>query len=181
MRAFFREARCGAPYFREIPHEFLDWLARTETLRGSLPPWLHELAHYEWVELALDVMDGDPPAHNPHGDLLDGLPVFAPAVLNLTYTWPVHRIGAAWRPRKPAATHLLVFRDTEDAVQFIVLNPLSSRLIALLQAGPCSGRQACLALAGEIAHPHPESLAIHGAQLIAGLRATGALLGTVPA
>lgn len=181
VRTFFREARCRTPYFREIPREFLGWLAWTETLPVPLPPWLSELAHYEWVELSLDVMNSEPPAHDPHGDLLDGLPVFAPAAMNLTYAWPVHRIGTAWRPRKPATTHLLVFRDAGDGVQFIALNPLSSRLIALLQAGPISGRQACLALAGEIAHPHPESLATHGALLLAELRAAGALLGTVPA
>ena len=34
-----------------------------------------------------------------------------PTLLNLAYDWPVHRIGPWLATRKPAATHLLVFRD----------------------------------------------------------------------
>lgn len=174
-RAFFREARCWTPYFREIPREFLHWLPA-----DAGPAWLCELAHYEWVELALDVMDADMPPHDPRGDLLDGIPVLAPALMNLDYGWPVQRIGPDYRPRKPQATHLLVFRDASDAVRFIELNPVSARLVTLLQAGGHTGRSACLAVATEIGHPQPDAVAVHGAQLLAGLHESGAVLGSRP-
>lgn len=175
-RGFFREARCRTPYFREIPREFLDWLTRAEGL--VLPPWLCELAHYEWVELALDVMDAEVPPHDPQGDLMAGTPVLAPALMNLVYAWPVHRIGKTFRPRKPVATHLLVYRDTDDKVRFIELNPVSSQLIAVLLEGNRSGREACHAIAAKLGQAQPEAVVAHGAQMLAELRAAGAILGS---
>ncbi|MBU0752867.1 MAG: putative DNA-binding domain-containing protein [Gammaproteobacteria bacterium] len=180
VRAFFREARCHTPYFREIPREFLRWLVETDELPVAVPPWLRELAHYEWAELAVDVMDAVAPAHDPAGDLLDGAPVLAPALMNLAYAWPVQRIGPDFRPRKPVATQLLVFRNDADDVNFIELNPVAARLVALLQedtgAGR-TGRTACLAIAAELAHPQPDAVVAHGAALLAELRAAGAILG----
>jgi len=178
---FFREARCHTPYFREIPREFLHWLLEAPSLPVTFPDWLPELAHYEWVELAVDVMETSPlPAYNPTGNLLNEQPVLAAAAMNLAYVWPVHRIGLEWRPRKPSTTHLLVFRDAHEAVQFIALNPVSARLVALLQAAESqlSGRNACLQIAHELQHPEPELLLVHGAQLLNQLRTAGAILGS---
>lgn len=175
-RGFFRAARCRTPYFREIPREFLDWLNSTDEL--PLPPWLRELAHYEWVELALDVMEAEAPQHDPQGDLITGVPAFAPALMNLVYAWPVQRIGRDYRPRKPRPAHLLVYRDAGDRVRFVELNPVSSRLVALLLEGNRSGRAACRAIADELGHAQPEAVIAHGAQLLADLRAAGAILGS---
>lgn len=176
---FFREARCQTPYFREIPREFLRWLLAADALPMPLPAWARELAHYEWVELAVETMETTaPPAHEASGDLFAGRPVLAPALMNLAYSWPVHRIGRDWRPRKPHATHLLVFRDVTDSVRFVELNPFSARLIALLQEESRStGEVACLRLAKEIAHPDPVVLCGHGGRLLNELRAAGAILG----
>ncbi len=174
-RTFFREVRCHTPYFREIPREFLEWLPA-----DAGPVWLKELAHYEWVELALDVMATDTPSHDLRGDLLAGVPVLAPALMNLAYAWPVQRIGRDYRPRKPKPVHLLVFRDAADAVQFVELNPVSARLATLLQEGGRSGRAACLAIAAELGHPQAETVVAHGATVLAELRAVGAILGSKP-
>lgn len=171
-RAFFREVRCQTPYFREIPREFLAWLPAEVG-----PRWLKELAHYEWVELALDVMDAPMPAHDPAGDLLAGIPVLAPALMNLAYAWPVQRIGPDYRPRQPISTHLLVYRDTADAVQFVELNPVSARLVDLLLEGRLNGRAACAAIAAELGRADPQAVIAHGAALLEELRAAGAILG----
>lgn len=177
--AFFRDVRCRTPYFREIPREFLRWLLETDVPPVALPAWMGELAHYEWAELAVDVMETAAPQDcAADGDLMSNRPVLAPALMNLAYAWPVHRIGAGWQPRKAQATYLLVFRDTADAVQFVQLNPVSARLVTLLQAGGLTGREACLRVADALGHPHPESLLIHGAQLLNQLRASGAISGS---
>jgi hypothetical protein len=177
--AFFCTARCHTPYFHEIPREFLDWLLTVETLPVALPPWLAELAHYEWVELALDVMEtAAPPNFDPEGDLLDGTPVLAPALMNLTYAWPVHQIGPTFRPRKPQTAHLLVFRNAEDRIEFIDLNPVSACLVTLLQENRHSGREACMQIAIELHHPSPDSLIGHGADILDKLRLAGAILGS---
>lgn len=174
-RAFFREARCRTPYFREIPREFLDWLPT-----DCGPRWLKDLAHYEWVELALDVMETATPPHDPQGDLLAGIPVLAPALMNLAYPWPVQRIGPDYRPRKPRQTHLLVYRNAGDEVQFIELNPVSARLVDLLLTGRLTGRDACTVIAAELGHADPQAVIAHGAALLAELHAAGALLGVKP-
>lgn len=175
VRAFFREARCRTPWFREIPREFLDWLGTVER-----PPtaWLAELAHYEWVELALDVMDAEAPPHDPFGDLMTGRPLPAPASMNLDYAWPVHRIGPDFRPRKPQETHLLVFRDAQDEIRFIELNRVTSRLVALLGNGRLCGRAACAQVANEIGRADKDAVAAHGEAVLEELRAQGAIWGT---
>jgi hypothetical protein len=180
-RAFFRDWRSHTPWFREIPREFLRWLEATQPAR--LPRWLADLAHYEWVELALDVMDAPEPPADPEGDLMAGLPVLAPALMNLAYDWPVQRISPNWRPRKPSstgATHLLVFRDRAGTVQFVELNPVSARLIALLQEAAITGAAACMRIAAELGHPDPAAVAAGGRQILENLRAHGAILGVQP-
>jgi hypothetical protein len=80
-------------------------------------------------------MDAPIPQHDPDGDLMHGIPVLNPARLDLAYTWPVHRIGPGYRPRKPQATHLVVHRDADDEVRFTTINAVTARLLALLAGG----------------------------------------------
>ncbi|MEY2633272.1 MAG: hypothetical protein RIR00_1926 [Pseudomonadota bacterium] len=180
QRRFFRDWRCSTPWFREIPREFLDFLASRPGLR--LPQWFPALAHYEWAELAVDIMPVSPPPHDPAGDLLLGRPLPNPAALLLHYDWPVQRIGPSFRPRRRQPTSLLVYRDPEERVQFCLLNPVSARLLALLQDGEAgaalSGEQACRRIAAELAHPQPEAVLQHGLTQMQAWREQGVLLGT---
>lgn len=49
VEGFFAKHRCLTPYFPRLAEEFLLFLGQRE----GTPEWLRELAHYEWVELAL--------------------------------------------------------------------------------------------------------------------------------
>jgi len=177
VREFFRVHRSHTPYFRQIPEEFLQFLQNEWSRPDDYPEWLLELAHYEWIELALGVSNREPEvAVDPDGDLLAGVPVLNPVLANLAYAWPVQRI----RPRarlKPETTCLLLFRDADDTVRFSALNPFSARLIALLEAGGKTGREALLQVAEESGHPDPDAVVAGGVALLAGLRAQGAILG----
>ncbi len=176
-RAFYRDWPSHTPWFREIPREFVRYLSDSKT-RQPLPRWFAELAHYEWSELAVDVMEAPIPAHDPAGDLLT-LPVaLNPALMNLAYAWPVHRIGPGYRPRKPQPGHLLVYRNAEETVQFTEINAVTARLLALLAAAPTTGERALRQIAGELQHPEPEQLIAHGAALLDDLRCQGVILGT---
>lgn len=175
---FFRDARCQSPYFRDIPRDFVDWLSTRP--RARLPAWLPELAHYEWAELAVDVMEAAETPCDAAGDPMHGIPVLAPALLNLSYAWPVHRIGTAWRPRRPRPTCLLVYRQADDAVAFVEVTALSARVVARLQEGGHRGRDAVLAVAREIGHAETASLLAHGGALLAELRTLGVIRGTRP-
>ena len=58
-----------------------------------------ELAHYEWVELALslDTREIRQDGINPDGDLLSGVPVLNELSWSLVYDYPVQRIGPDYR------------------------------------------------------------------------------------
>lgn len=175
-RTFFRDWPSHTPWFREIPREFVRYLSEAE-IKQPLPAWLAELAHYEWVELAVDIMDCPMPAHDDQGHLLIGHPVLNPTLMTLSYQWPVHRIGPGYRPRKRQPTQLLVYRDTDDEVQFVASNPVTARLLAILVSAALTGRAACLRIAEELQHPSPETLVNHGLSMLEQLRDQGVILG----
>jgi hypothetical protein len=72
---------------------------------------------------------------------------------------------------------LLVYRDAADAVRFIELNPVSARLLALLQETGTSGTATCRRIATELQHPDTAAVLAHGAVLLNELRDAGAILG----
>lgn len=176
-RAFYRDWPSHTPWFREIPREFVRYLSESCPSQ-PLPRWFTELAHYEWAELAVDVMEAPIPAHDPVGNLLARPVVLNPALLNLTYTWPVHRIGPQYRPRKPCPVHLVIYRAADETVQFTEINAVTARLLALLATAPAGGETALYQIADELQHPNPEQLLAHGAALLEELRSQGIILGT---
>lgn len=179
VRRFFTAHRCQTPYFRQIPQEFVAWLLEARPEEATAPDWLIPLAHYEWVELAVDVMDVPPPdACRADGDLLTGRPVVAPAHMLVGYAWPVHR-AAPRRRLAPEASQFMVYRDGADQVRFVELNPVTARLLALLEPGVLTGAAALAQIANELDHPDPAALAAHGVALMEDLRARGAIVGAI--
>jgi uncharacterized protein len=182
VRAFFAGHRCRTPFFRQIPEEFVQWLQAARASHPADPPFLAHLAHYEWVELAIDVSPAEPPLDriDPAGDLLAGRPALNPVSMRLSYPYPVHRIAPRLQPQAPDAqpTCILVFRDLQDKVRFDVLNPVTARLLALLESGEREGRQALLQIAGEVRHAQPDVVVQGGRQILEDLRSRQAVLGT---
>lgn len=178
-RAFFRDWSGQTPWFREVPMEFVGFIL-TAAKQRRLPRWLPELVHYEWAELAVDVMACAMPPHRREGDLMANVVVTNPALMNLAYAWPVHRIGPDWRPRNPEATCLAVYRDQEDEVRFCQLNPASARLLALCHETDLSGEQALMRLAQELRHPEPDALLRYGQQELRQMHEQGLILGVRP-
>jgi hypothetical protein len=83
VRQFIHEHGSESPYFLEISQEFLTFLAERKPI--GLPPFMLELCHYEWVELALGVAEDEIPEEgvDPGGDLLAGIPVVSPLIWKL--------------------------------------------------------------------------------------------------
>lgn len=183
VRAFYREHRCHTPYFHKIAAEFVDWLQHERGEHPDDPPFIAELAHYEWVELALSVSDADreQPAVDPNGDLLEGRPLISPLAWPLAYAWPVHRIGPEHRPDAPGEqpTYLVVNRDRLDKVHFLEINAVTYRLLQLLEEdGAGTGRRVLEQIAAELGHPDPDAVIAHGRALLDDLKARNILLGT---
>ena len=185
IRGFYRDHGCQTPLFTELAREFLRYLeARVGTDAGrDDPPWLQELAHYEWVELALQISEArsDDIAHDPDGDLLDGHPLVSPLAWPLAYVWPVHRIGPDHRPDMPpeAPTLLMLRREADGTVSFHTLTPLSFVLLQRLDAQPLlSGLEQLHTLAAEAATADTRAFVRDGAAMLARMRAEGTILGT---
>lgn len=184
VRQFYAEHACSTPYFREIPAEFVQWLTSATLSDRPLPfaersrSVLLELAHYEWVEIPLMLADSsiDWAQIDPDGDLLDGIPVLNPVLLLQSYQYPVHRIGTAYQPVAPEPTHLLLLKNAQQKVDFIVLNTVTARLVQLLQENH-SGRSALQQIAEEIQHPDPAQLLEFGLQLLTQFKQQYVLLG----
>lgn len=182
-RDFFRDFRAQTPLFPEIPREFLRYLQERRQGHDGDPPFMLELAHYEWVELALSLDEADPEAvgADAGGDLLNGVPVLSPLAWPLSYAWPVHRISADYQPEATPdeATHLLVYRRRDYTVRFMQLNAVSALLLQRLQAKEgLTGRELLNAIAGEIKHANPAIVIEAGAALMNELRDKDVILGT---
>ncbi|MFD0726056.1 HvfC family RiPP maturation protein [Lysobacter brunescens] len=185
IRDFYRDHDCQTPLFTELAREFMRYLeARADTDAGhDDPPWQRELAHYEWVELALQISEArvEDAAHDPDGDLLAGAPVVSPLAWPLAYAWPVHRIGPEYQPETPpeAPTLLMLRREPDGNVSFHALTPLVFRLLQRLEELPAlSGEAQLRALAAEAGTPDVDAFLAEGAGMLATLRAEGTLLGT---
>ena len=182
VRAFFAEHRCRTPFFRQIPEEFVGWLRGVRAGHPADPPFLPDLAHYEWVELALATSPVEPDyaGIDGRGDLLAGRPALNPVAMLLTYPYAVHRIGPRFRPRAPDSvpTHLLVFRDPDDHIRFLALNAVSARLVGLLHQGRLSGIAVLQAITREVGHPNPSAVMQGGRDILDRLREEQAVLGT---
>jgi len=185
VRDFYVLHRARTPLFPELPREFLQYLQEQRQGRPEDPPFMLELAHYEWVELALDLDETelDEVPADPGGDLLDGIPVFSPLAWPLSYRFPVHRLSKDYQPKAapPEATHLLVYRDRGDRVRFMTLNPLTALLVQLLKEDRgLSGRDLLQELVATSRHPQPERALASGAQILEELRARDVILGSRP-
>lgn len=182
VRQFYAQHRSRTPLFTEIAREFIRYLeARADAGAGD-PAWLAELAHYEWVELALQISDEPSPPHDADGALLDGVPVLSATAWALAYRWPVHRIGPDYRPASPPEnpTLVLVRRDRDQQVRFAEISPLVYRLIEILGDGALTGRQALEALAAEAGIDELSAFLEHGTAMLERMHEEGTLLGTRP-
>ena len=134
VRIFIDQHRCHSPYFLEISQEFLHFLMEEYVPRDCDPPFMAELAHYEWVELALDVSEERLPDPAPAKAVENAVLALSPLAWSLAYRYPVHRIGPGIKPEVPGEPcYLAVYRDRSDAVQFLEVNAATSRLLALFR------------------------------------------------
>lgn len=183
IRAFMIQHEAQTPYFLEIPREFLAFLQDEYELQDDDFPFLIELAHYEWVELALSVSEevNDTTNVDADGDLLQGIPVPSLLTWTFAYQYPVHRISTDYQPTEPgeAPTFLAVCRKANDDMDFMELNPVTARLLELIEANEQdTGRELLLKLAQEINYPDVEALVRHGAEAMQQMQQAEILLGS---
>ena len=178
VRRFYAQHRCQRPQFYQVAEEFIQFLQRDDD--ASAPPFRLELAHYEWLELHLAIDSTPLPAFKPCRSLqLEDKPVFSPYMELSSYRWPVHKIAPDYLPQEAPVdeTYLLVFRDLQEEVCFLQINPLTAALIERLRAGDLSIDDAFSQLADEVQLPM-DQLQRFGQPLLADFLARGLILGS---
>ena len=180
VQKFFAAHRSQTPLFTRIGQELIDFLGSVD---GQDPqrPWLAELAHYEWVELGLQLSDAALPEHDPHGDLLAGVPLLSPLAWPLAYHWPVSRIGPDFQPDNapPEPTLVLLQRASDGKVQFSSLSPLLFQLLERIGTNTTlSGRELLAQLAREAGQDDVYSFIDAARPLLQQLHEQGVLAGT---
>ena len=172
VRGFVRDHRCHTPYFLEISQEFLLYLREGKACIPDDLPFILELAHYEWVELALDVSpEVLPEQENDYAQsvaLLDASLQISPLAWRLNYNYPVHKICLDYQPLEAPEqpSSLVVYRGPDEKIHFFESNAVTMRLLQLLEDGQLNTRQALEQVALELRHPEPETLVNMGENII---------------
>ncbi|MCK4842565.1 MAG: putative DNA-binding domain-containing protein [Methylococcales bacterium] len=173
VQDFFSKHPCQTPYFSEIPEEFLEYL-QNERQNNADYPFLLELAHYEWVEMALSIAKDEITANTAEfiNDISQQTIALSPLAWPLVYQFPVQQISPEFlpeiAPKEPS--YLLVYRNIEDEVHFLQTPAITFRLLQILQENKAMSCEDCLQqIAQESAHPEPETIIAAGLKIIKDL------------
>ena len=176
---FFAEHRCSTPHFSEIAEEFLDYL-QTRNKADDFP-FLLELAHYEWVEMALAIspIEVESVAPSFADEILAEKISLSPLAWLLAYQYPVQQISPEFLPTSPPAqlTCLIIYRDADYAVHFMQPSPLTFRLLQLLEQNPNVTGASCLeTLIAEASQLNPQLLLAEGINILREMAYKGIII-----
>lgn len=178
---YFASHRARTPLAPRMAEEFLAWLATLD--HASLdPPWLLELARYEWLEadVLLDPRELHEVVVDADADPLIDTVVLNPVLHVARYAHAVHRITPAAPPSAPAESPvwLVVYRKRDERAAFMELNDVAARLLQLFGDGEGrGGEQALAVIAAELKHPRPAAVIDSGRALLADFLARDIVLG----
>ena len=188
IRAFVRDHISRTPHFPKMPQEFLMFLQHKEQDGPEFPfafPFTMELAHYEWLELAID-LDTRNITHNPVSNaeaFIDHCPVINPVSTTVGFSWPVHEIGPDFLPAEAPElpTYIVVYRNSQLKTGFMELNPLAAMLIEKINTNANqTGKEILQQISREIGHTNPAIIIKGGCELMYEMAAKHILLGTTP-
>ncbi len=139
VRGFFVNHPCASPIFLDIANEFITYLSSSYVMSDDDPLFMLELAHYEWVELVISIrqQSGNEPCLAAT-DIESATLCLSALAWPLSYQFPVHQLAVDYQPEQEPdeATHLVVYRNDKDDVEFTLLNSASVQLLALIQQNP---------------------------------------------
>lgn len=140
---FFADFECHSPFFYDISLHFREYVESLDWPELAAYPWLTELLHFEWMELAADIAEDPNPSADPRTALAAGdfpagpgqiLRLAAP-VWPLAYQWRVHAWSDTTDPAtlQPSPVCLLAWRDPQDEVRVLEVEPLAAWLIETIR------------------------------------------------
>ncbi len=182
IRDYFEKHQAATPFFQEMPREFLKYLENEREEEPDDYPFMLELAHYEWVELALSVTDIENDYENIDidGDLLEGVPALSKTAWPLNYNYPVHEISPEYLPEQPGdqPTYLVVYRNSNNDVHFLDINPVTAQLLQLISdESNLTSKQMLTNIAEQLKHPNPDVVIQGGLQILHDLKTRDVIIG----
>jgi len=129
LRYFLKHQRVLTPIFHELPLYIVEYLKA-----HPIPdyPFAAELAHYEWVELEVEL--SEPQKINQATgsiSLLEQAWQLSITARLLEYNYEVDKIGMDYQPQIPVKTYLIVYQ-IEGEVAFLKINELSFQLLSMM-------------------------------------------------
>lgn len=178
VSGFLETHQAKTPLFYELPEEFLIYLMQ-EREAANDPPYLAELAHFEWVELAMELMDEPVPEPLRLGLAKpeDSLKL-APLLQVLGYTYPVHEISNEFEPTEAdkGSYFIAIYRNGQCEVQMLAVSLLAARLLQLLQQYELNRSKVTQILADEMQRPVEAHFETEITSLIEQLQLKGVIL-----
>ena len=164
---------------RDLPGEFLAWIAPRWSAASDLPAWLAALARHELIAHDVAAAPASPPvAARPF--TLDARLVFDASARLVRHEFAVHELpdplGPADVPRREH-TALLVYRDREHAVRYLQLSPLAEALLDALLLHDALVEAAIRRAAADTGAALDGDTLARVSALLADLSDRGALLG----
>lgn len=183
VRGFFANHHSQSPWFVDISKEFVEYLQQEHAVAENDPPYLFELAHYEWAEVALmvDQEEIDWSGVDKRGDLLTQVLILSPTAYCLAYQWPVDRISATYQPtiQPEQPSFIIIYRNQLEQIKNLSVDPVTARVMELLQGNDqLTGRQVLIQLATEMQHPDIEAAVVSGESILKRLLSEDIILGT---
>ncbi len=179
VQDFFSRHQCETPYFSEIPEEFIHFLQHERNNPNDYP-FLLELAHYEWVEMALSIAQEEcsPMTEQALSHLAEQNIALSPVAWPLAYQYPVQLISPEFLPDIPPEqpSYLVVYRDHQDDVHFLEINAMTFHLLQMIAEQPGHSAQSLLQqFAEQSQHPNPEAIMQGGLDILGNLANKGIL------
>jgi hypothetical protein len=184
IREFMKNHRAKTPYFLQLPEEFLDFLQTEYRGLDEEYPFITELAHYEYADLALRVSTdvNDMSGVDPDGDFMTGIPLKSVVAWAFAYQYPVHRISDDFTPDAPSdqPSYLAIYRRSDDKVSFLEMNAVSAALLDSVDnnSAALNGESLLQNLASTIHYPDVDALIKHGMKAFEEMRQLEILTGT---
>ena len=181
VATFVAEEGVRSPFLRDVPGEFVRWVAPRWEADPSIPPFIPELARFE---LLSEDVPNDPRAVGEATEIpvaLDAGIVVNGTLQVLEFEWAVQR-----RPSDPEnpeplqrdATIVVVCRDREHGYRQLIVEPLGRELIARLRDG-ATLQEAIFSAAEAVGEPVADPLLERATVILAQLSDADALLGAV--
>lgn len=181
VQAFFSQHDCKSPIFIDIAGEFLQFLQFEYSPAESDPPFMLELAHYEWLELRVaTAQQTSEQVLLSKEDILQLNLCLATTASVAQYQYPVQQIRQDYRPEEPLPQPVFfcLYQDEAGEVGFLQLTPLSAQVLGYLaEQGQRRLDEILNWLQGIYPHMQPEILTQGCIELLEQLAVKGIVRG----